>query len=83
MMERYAANRELLQGKRKRHFRKSQLYSRVKFAKYAPPLLELNKKELEKLKARIRRNKRSELKLWVISTIVVVVSVIWIILINF
>jgi hypothetical protein len=77
MMERYAANRELLQAKRKRHFRKTSVYDDDKFRGGPSRLRKLDKAALEKVKFRIRRDKQRELRLWVIASIIALFSVLW------
>lgn len=42
-MARYAANRGLLKAKRKRHFRKSNLYEKVRYSERSNQLKELDK----------------------------------------
>jgi hypothetical protein len=79
MMARYAANRELLQAKRKRHFRKSKLYEKVCNSESSIQLKELNKAEWERVKNRIRQDRKWEIKLWVVVSIAVVVSLLWVI----
>jgi hypothetical protein len=76
MMERYAANRELLQAKRKRHFRKSNLYDNAHYGENSNQLKELDKAEWERIKIRIRANKRREKGLWIISSVFVVFSLL-------
>jgi hypothetical protein len=77
MMERYAANRELLQAKRERHFRKSKIFENVRFKSRSGHLSELNKSEWEHVKKRIRSQKKRELWLWIITSIIAVTLGIW------
>ncbi len=76
MMERYAANRELLQAKRNRHFRKSHLYDDVRFKESSGQLRELDKAEWERVKNRIRAGKKREKWLWIYTSIIVLISLL-------
>jgi len=71
MMERYAANRELLQAKRKRHFRKSNTLTKENHQGGPGPFQEINHAEWEAVKSRIRRDKKRELGLWIVASVVV------------
>lgn len=76
MMARYAANRELLQAKRKRHFRKSRIYSDVRFKEKHTKLNELDKAEWAMVKNRIRARKKREKWLWIYTSVLVVISLL-------
>ena len=76
MMERYAANRELLQSKRKRHFRKSNSSAKGIHQGGQGNFHEINHAEWEKLKNRIRKDKRNEMRLWIIASVVVGISLL-------
>jgi hypothetical protein len=76
MMERYAANRELLRAKRKRHFRKSNTHTGRIHQDRPSNYQEIDHAEWEKVKNRIRKDKRRELRLWIIASIVVGISLL-------
>lgn len=76
MMARYTANRELLQAKRKRHFRKSNIYQKVRYSESSKQLKEIDKAEWERVKNRIRANNRREKWLWIVTSVLVVFSLI-------
>ncbi|MCH2214065.1 MAG: hypothetical protein MK086_02730 [Flavobacteriales bacterium] len=77
MMECYAPNRELLQAKRKRHFWQRHSYNHVKESKKSPVLEKLEEIEPENLKEGIRKSKRREMRIWIVTSIIVAVSLLW------
>lgn len=81
MMERYAHNRELLLNKRQRHARTKEAHSKSAYKlhrteKDGSPI-HIDKKALQKIKIRIRREKLIERWAFIAIGLVVVIFVVW------